>query len=187
MSEASDKLREMIGSAQTESENLQSGISQIEDIKEDVTEQISAIEDGLCTVAADDLTTYLTDVKLPEFQAIQPTAVLDFGGDYGSIDYDDGNITDWEIYYMTVVIPPATPVKVVLYEYEGTGWDSDEDIIKWVEDYDFGNDYLTRPLDSGATYGLIPYKENLDSALDILNNNKDKVDDSVAILGDYAT
>jgi len=59
MSEASDKLREMIGSAQTESENLQSGISQIEDIKEDVTEQISAIEDGLCTVAADDLTTYL--------------------------------------------------------------------------------------------------------------------------------
>jgi len=46
---------------------------------------------------------------------------------------------------------------------------------------------LTRPLTSGATYGLIPYKANLNSAISILTNNKNKLDNSVSYFEDYAT
>jgi len=187
MSADSDKLREMITNADSESENLVDSISQIEDTRDETLEQISAIENGMCAVAEADLTTYLTNVKLPQFQLIQPTAVLGFGATYGVIDYDTGNITDWEIYYMTVPIPPAVATKVVLYAYLGAGWDSDAQIISWINDYSFGNDYLTRPLDSDATYGLIPYKNNLNSAITILTNNKDKIDNSVTYLESYAS
>ena len=187
MSDDSDKLREMVSDAETNSENLADQISQIENSRDDTTDEISAVENGMCGVDETDMTAYLTNVKLPEFQVAQPTAVLSFGGTYGDIDYSTGNITDWEIYYMTVPVLPATPVKVVLYEYNGTGWDSDSDIITLVDHFEFGNDYLTRPLTSGATYGLIPYKSNLNSAIDILTENKDKVDDSISYLEPYAT
>jgi len=187
MSVESDKLREMATNAASESENLADSISQIEDTRDELLDQIAAVEDGMCGVAETDLTTYLTDVKLAEFQLTYPTAVIEFGATYASIDYDTGNLTDWEIYYMTIPIPPAFATKVVLYAYEGTGWDNDAQIISWVNDFDFGNDYLTRPLESGATYGLIPYKDNLNSAISILTNNKDKIDDSVSYLEDYAS
>jgi hypothetical protein len=187
MSADTDKLREMIGDAESESENLADSISQVEDTRDETNDRISAVQNGMCGVAQTDLTDYLTNTKLPQFQLIQPTAILEFGATYGTIVYSTGNITDWEIYYMTVPVFPAVAVKVVLYAYEGIGWDSDAQIIAWVNDYAFGNDYLTRPLDTGATYGLIPYKDNLNSAISILNNNKDKVEDSVSYLEGYAS
>jgi len=187
MSVDSDKLREMVSDAETNSENLTDQISQIESSRDDITDQISAIENGMCGANETDMTSYLTNVKLPAFQVTYPTAVLSFGGTYGNIDYSTGNITDWEIYYMTAPVLPAIPVKVVLYEYNGIGWDSDSDIITLVDHFEFGNDYLTRPLTSGATYGLNPYKSNLNSAIDILTENKDKIDQSIAYLEPYAT
>ena len=187
MSADTDKLREMIGDAESESENIADSVSQIEDIKDETTERISAIQNGVCGVSQTDLTDYLTNTKLPQFQLVQPTAVLAFGATYGTIVYSTGNISDWEIYYMTVPVFPAVATKVVLYAYLGAGWDGDTQIIDWINSYSFGNDYLTRPMDTGATYGLIPYKDNLDSAISILNNNKDKVEDSVGYFEDYAS
>lgn len=187
MSADSDKLREMIDDSESESENLADSILQIEDTRDETDERISAVQNGMCTPAQTDLTDYLTNIKLPQFQLIQPTAILAFGATYGTIVYSTGNITDWEIYYITIPIFPAVGVKVVLYEYLGTGWDSDAQIIAWINDYAFGNDYLTRPMDTGATYGLVPYKGNLESAISILNNNKDKVEDSVGYFEDYAS
>ena len=187
MSADSDKLREMISDAPEKSENIGSSISQITDIRDETNDEISAVQNGMCGSAESQMTAYLTTVKLPFFQITQPTAVLAFGATYGTIVYSTGNITDWEIYYMTVPIPPATPVKVVLYAYEGAGWDNDAQIISWADDYSFGNDYLTRPLDTGATYGLIPYRDNLNSAISILTNNQNKVDSSISYFEDYAT
>ena len=187
MSTDSDKLREMIVDAPDKSDNLANSISQVTDIRDEVNEEISAVQSGMLASAQAQMTAYLTTVKLPFFQLTQPTAVLQFGGTYGTIVYSTGNITDWEIFYMTTPVLPATPVKVVLYAYQGAGWDNDALIIGWADDYSFGNDYLTRPLDTGATYGLIPYKTNLNSAITILTNNKNKIDDSVSYFEDYAT
>lgn len=187
MSTDSDKLREMIVDAPDKSDNLANSISQITDIRDEVNEEISAVQNGMCDVDETSMTVYLTNTKLPFFQITQPTAVLEFGATYGTIVYSTGNITDWEIYYMTVPIPPAVSVKVVLYAYEGTGWDNDALIIGWADDYSFGNDYLTRPLNSNATYGLIPYRDNLNTAITILTNNKNKIDASVSYFEDYAT
>lgn len=188
MSANSDKLREMIDDAPQKSDDIAGSISQIEDARDEVDEELSAVQDGMCGVAETDMTDYLTNTKLVEFQVSQPTAQLSFGATYGTIAWStpgpEGNITDWEIFYMTVEL---VPVKVVLYEYEGTGWDNDADIITWADDYDFGNDYLTRPLTTGATYGLIPYKTNLNSAISLLTNNQNKIDDSITYFEDYAT
>lgn len=180
----SDKLREMINNSSEQSDNLANNISQIEDLKNETDEEIDAITNGVCGVAESDLTDYLTNVKLPEFQLIEPTALLTFGPTYGSINYSSGNITDWKISYIAVL---PIPGEIILYEYEGDGWDNDTQIITWVDDFDFGNDYLTRPLTSGATYGLNSYKDNLDTAISILTNNKNKIDDSVTYFEDYAT
>lgn len=191
MSADSDKLREMIVDAPDKSDNIANGVSQITDVRDEVNEEISAVQNGMCGSAQTQMTNRLTTVKLPFFQLTYPTAILSFGASYGTNAWSDpgpvGNITDWEIYYMTIVVPPAVPVKVVLYKYLTTGWDGDADIIAWANGYHFGNDYLTRPLDTGATYGLIPYRDNLNTAISILTENKAKVDSSVSFFEPYAT
>lgn len=192
MSADTDKLREMINVAPAQSENIGNSISDITVIRDEYNEQISAVQNGMCGSAQSQMTAYLTTVKLVQFQLTYPTAELTFGGTYGTIVYSTGNITDWEIWYdlITPTVPPAPaipPVKTVLYEYEGIGWDSDTQIITWADDYSFGNDYLTRLLSSGATYGLIPYRDNLDTAIGLLTSNQNKIDDSISYLEDYAT
>jgi hypothetical protein len=173
----------MINDVPDESDNLANNISQIEVIRDDVQDQIDAVNVGMCSVAE----TGARDI-------IENTIMVEKGGDYvtygasfGIIKYTDptGNLTDWEI-YQTQVVPPGSSAipDVVIYTYTPGDY---PDLDKLVDDYDFGNDYLTRPLTSGATYGLIPYKANLNSAISILNENKDKVDDSVGYLEDYAT
>jgi len=71
---------------------------------------------------------------------------------------------------------------VVVYSY--TPGD-DVDIDKWVDDYAFSNDYLTRPFLDGATYGIYPNITALTSAKSLLNENKDKIIDSKTYFEDY--
>lgn len=170
----SDRLREMINDAPDESDNLANNISQITDIRDDVQDQIDAVQTGMLDVAEADLIDYLENTKVAEVGGASVT----YGPNFSLVDYTDGGISDWTI---------DSTAGVPIYAYEGVGWDSDATIIKLIDDYDFGNDYLTRPLTSGATYGLIPYKTNLNSAISILTENKDKVDDSITYLEDYAT
>ena len=181
MTEYSDKLREMIADAPDQSDNLASNISQITDIRDEIQEQIDAVTNGLCTPAEQQAVTIIEGTILIDKAGDYVT----YGGTFGTINYTTGNITDWGIYEVQSVPPGSSAIPdVLIYSY--TLGDYPE-LDQLVDDYDFGNDYLTRPLTSGATYGLDDYKENLNSAIGILTENKDKIDDSITYFEDYAT
>jgi len=179
MATPAEILREMTENVESQSENLASSISQVEAQIDDLEEQIDGIQNGLCGVAESDLIAYLDGTKIPELEIIYGSAphTVSYGGTFGTIGYGTGNITDWIILDST-----GNPV----FEYLGTNWDGDAIITQYITDYSFGNDYLTRPLTSGATYGLIPRRDNLDIALAILEENKVKVDASEDIMDRYA-
>jgi len=177
----SDKLREMISDAPDQSDNLANSISQVTDIKDDVQDQIDAITNGLCTPAETQARSIIDGTILTD----KGGDYISYGGTFGTIDYSTGNITDWEVIKIIPPVPPdITPTLSPIYSYTPGDY---TDLDQLVDDYDFGNDYLTRPLTSGATYGLIPYKTNLDSAISILTNNKSKIDASESYFEEYAT
>jgi len=175
-------LQDMIDDAPDQISALDVSIGQINDQITDLTTEINAVTNDLCGVAETDLTAYLDGTKLTEIEILygDPTSIpfsVDYGGDYGKIDYVDGGITDFRI------IDNSGNIE---YEVGVTHWDNDPLIVKLTGDYAFGNDYLTRPLDSGATYGLIPTRTALNTAKGILNNNKSKIQSSILIFEDYA-
>jgi hypothetical protein len=185
-----DKLREMIGEVDGNVANITSNIVQIDTIIDELQEQIDAITYALTDVDSTALIDYLTDVKLPVWIGTNPTAYLVIDGTYGDIGYGN-DLKGWRIeepaalppFPIPAPVPPDPPV--VLYEYDGLGWDSDPLIMAWVSDWDFGNDYLTRPLTTGASYGLIPYQNNLTTAKSMLQANSTKLTDSKTIFAIY--
>ncbi|MEE9571902.1 MAG: hypothetical protein V3W20_02510 [Candidatus Neomarinimicrobiota bacterium] len=174
MSASSDKLREMINNVEDQVEGIDSSITQIQAQIDDLQAQDDAIVDGILDIVAPDLETYLNDVKLPGF----PGGELIIGPTYNVIEYE-AELTDWEIRDSTSLNP--------LYQYEGIGWDGDTDIISFVTEWDFGNDYLTRPLTTGASYGIRPYKASLESAKSLLEDNKDKIEESETVFEGFAS
>ena len=183
------KLSEMINNAPVKVEASEKQITQIEDTQEELQEEIDAIEDNVCGVAADDLRTYLQGTKLTALRAVYP-ATIDYGelqfvegSTYGSIDYDTGNITDWK-YRQEILATSGTYIDRYSYVPE-LNWDADQIIIDFVDDFNFGNDYLTRPLDSGASYGLYPLYAAYGSAKSNVTANKNKVEASVDVLERY--
>ncbi|MHA1814385.1 MAG: hypothetical protein ACTSX1_00115 [Candidatus Heimdallarchaeaceae archaeon] len=196
MSTESDKLRSMVNVAPEQVDNLNNSISQIEDLMEEVAEEISAIEDSLMGVSESDLITYLEDVKIPEISA-DSTALHRFqpGPTFGSSTWGPpkGNISDWAIQALYLIPPtpppilPPVPTWVNVYVYLGVGWDGDTTVTTLITDYDFGNDYLWKPLTDGASYGRYPYYGSLNVGKGYLTNNRDKVNNSINVFQDYAT
>lgn len=174
---SADILRDMIDNVDDQTDHIGVNVGQIQDQIDDLQEQYDAIEDGVTDVTTNELTDYLTNTKLPEFQLIVPEAVLEFGPDYNKIEYGNA-LDDWRIVDASANI---------LYEYNGIGWDSDQVIIDLMDEWDFGNDYLTRPLTSGASYGLGPYISNLNTAKGILNENSSKLTDSKTVFERFAS
>jgi len=181
MATPSEILGGMIDVADEQAENTQTSIDQVQDQIDDVTEQIDGVENGMCMVAESELTGYLDGTKLPEIEALYgdpyntPFSV-DYGANYGAINYDDGGLTDFRIIDST---------GNTMYEYNGTNWDNDPIITKKIDDFAFGNDYLTRPMISGASYGLYPKLDALTSAKNLLQSNKTKIVNSKTAFGDY--
>jgi len=179
-----NKLNQMHRNIPDVVDQMEENIINLEDIQEELTEQSVAIEDALCAVAESDLTTYLNTVKLAELSLIYPPSALVgplyivYGVNYGTIDYSSGNISDWDYRQDNLVIPPfpAPPIPVpayyVRYVYLGTGWDGDTQIAQWINDYAWGNDYLTKPLDLGGTYGLYENIDQINDGLGVLNANR---------------
>ncbi len=174
MSAASDKLREMIDNVEDQVESIDSSITQVQAQIDELQEQDDAIVDGILDVVAPDLETYLNDVKLPEF----PGGVVDIGPTYNVIGYGT-ELTDWAIIDSTTLNQ--------IYVYEGVGWDDSTAITNFVTSWNFGNDYLTRPLTTGASYGIRPYKTALEDAKDILNANKNKLETSEDVFEGFAS
>lgn len=177
MTTSSDKLREMIDNADDASENINGSVDQIQSQIDELQDEDDAIVDGVLNPVSTELQSYLTNTKLPIFQTSDPGSTLVIGSQYNVIGYTN-QLTDWKILDST---------SNVVYEYNGTGWDGDTTIIDLLDEWDFGNDYLTRPLTSGATYGIRPYKTNLETAKAMLENNADKITDSKTVFERFAT
>ena len=187
MTSPSSILGDMVSIADEQIENLESSIAQVQEQIDDYTDQSTGVEDGQCDVISNDttgvLTVYLQTTKLQEIQESYPTAYFYKGTTYGSIAWSDpgpvGNVTDWE-YRVDKILPEVG--HTVVYSYDST---SDVDIHKWVTDFSFGNDYLTKPFTDGATYGIYANLTALESALSLLNSNKDKITNSKTSFEDY--
>jgi hypothetical protein len=205
---ASDILKEMMDVGDEQIENIQLSINQIQEQIDDYNEKINAIQDAICSVITDDstglLTIYLDSTKFEEIDALFPPVeselgevYLVYGAGYGTIDWSDGDIaigaTDWEYRQENLVEeedpenpegPPLPPDPEYYVRYSYTPGD-DTTIDTLVDDFDFANDYLIRPLITGASYGLIPNRDNLSFALSILNANKNKVENTPDVFNDY--
>ena len=168
-----NRLTEMIKEAPEQSEALASSIGSVTNEISEITKDRNAVQEGVAGVSRDLLINYLENTKMAE---VGGDAVV-YGGTFGTIGYGTGNITDWHI----------DSTSVPIYEYLGVGWDGDAAIIELIEDYDFANDFITRPLTTGATYGYNPNITSLDEAKDILEENKDKIDESIDVFSRYAT
>lgn len=183
MSADTDRLKIMAKNAPAKAAGIEASIASVETIVDDLTKEKSAIQNGVCGTTKSELIEYLEGNKLTEIQSLYGTIInepfsVDYGPLFGNISYTNGGITDWSI------IDVSGNIK---YEYNGTNWDSDTAISELISDYSFGNDYLTRPLTSGATYGINGQISSLNSAVNLLNENADKVADSQAIFLKYAT
>jgi hypothetical protein len=173
------KLASMLSAAPGLSAGVGSSISSVEDIISDLTEQSSAIQGSITDVAE----TQARDI-------IDNTILIDKGGDYityggtfGTIDYTTGNITDWQVIKLVPpVFPDLVPTPTTIYTYTPGDY---PDLDELVSDYAFGNNYLTRPLTSGATYGILPNIFSLGTAKSILEENKSILDQSVTIFAKY--
>lgn len=186
MATPSEILGQMISKVEEQSDNLDSSISQVQAQIDDLDEQIDGVQNGMCAVAETDLTDYMINTKIPELEItyggmFTTPFMWAPGANYGAIDYTNGGLTDWEV---------LDDIGVLVYKYEpggaGLNWDGDTTITKLMDDFAFGNDYLTRPMTSGATYGLIPAKANLSTAKGILTSNKNKIVASETEFADYA-
>lgn len=170
MSEYSNTLREMINNADDEASSIDDATAQIITQIEDLEDQRNGIENAMLDVCANDLSSYLELTKLAEVS-----------GDYVEFgtDYNVANLTDWGIYQL--------PGPVLVYEYEGTGWDSDSTIIDLIDKWDFGYDYITHPFGITGTYGLQARIDQLYDALDLLLSNKSKIEESKTAFEDFAS
>lgn len=169
-------LGDMISVADEQVENLELSVEQVQDQVDGYTEIATGIEDGVCDVISNtttgELTVYLQTTKLQEIQVTYPAASFHKGTTYGNISWEGGNVTDWEYRNGVVVVYSYTP-------------GDDANIDKWVNDFSFANDYLTKPFTDGATYGVYANVTALDSAKSLLNSNKNKIESSKTFFEDY--
>jgi hypothetical protein len=175
-------VEEQIKAAPDQVSGLSSNISSVNNQIDELTKQKNAVQDGVCTNAKNQMISYINANVLP----LYPGGYLVYGSGFGTIAYGSGNISAWSIYEnITPPLPaPPVPVPTVVYSYTPGDY---PDIDQWVSDYAFGNDYITRPLTSGATYGLTPNIDILGDGKDILQENSDKISDSIDVFSRYAT
>jgi len=196
------KLSEMINDAPVQEAAAEQQIEQLDESIEDLQEKRDSMADNICGKTEDDLRTYLQGSKLAEIQALYPAnppvppilplnlppyygdVYVVFGGTYGSINYTTGNITDWQFLQDTIL--PTPPDTLVRYVYTPPPGPGDDPVIDDNQaDFDFANDYITRPLDSGASYGLDGLIAAYGTGKSITAENKAKVEASSDVLKRY--
>jgi hypothetical protein len=191
-----NKINEMYRKIPDIAAQMSEVIQQLTDYKIDLGEQIDAVEGAVCDVAESELDEYLYLTKLPEIRALWPVIpgirgqVIQFDGpNYGSIDYGSGGLTDWDFrQYNYEIIPPAivpVPAYWIRYKYQGTGWDGDTIIEGYINDFAYGNDLLTKPLDTDGTYGLYESKDQVQQGIDVIDANKTATEAGEAVFAKY--
>jgi len=165
LEEAKLKLHTMIGEVNEQCQLVESKIKQIQEQIDEMTNQKDAIKTAILDIIALELGDYLENEKLPKFKKDNSDVELQFGNDYNA-DHEHGKITSWRI---------VDKDGLILYEYKHTGWDNDKKIIEFISEWEFGHDYIYRPLTSGASYGIVAHLENLKKVRQMLVENADKV------------
>lgn len=188
------KLRAMYADVKGIVDGLKGSVKQVEAQQGSLTQEKNAIEDAVMNEVANKLRAYLTDVKVPTFVPPEYTGPIRvvFGGSYGDIS-SAASIIDWQIQEQVPVpgpLPgdPPVPTWMIIYIFEGPGWDGDETIQGYVDDWMFSHDYLNQELGTGtipSTYGINPNISALEGAKEILTNNTNKIKDSKAVFAKY--
>jgi len=175
------KLSQMLKAAPEQSANIANSISSVTDQITELASQAAAMEGAYTGVAEIDAIAFITTTILPLYSG----GYIVYGPLFGLIQYTPaGNISDWGIWHNVTPVPPPIlpPVPTLWYPYTPGDY---PDLDKLVADYAFGNDYLTRPLNTGATYGIYPSKVAMEQAKSILTANKSTVDESINKFPDY--
>jgi hypothetical protein len=172
MSEHSDKLREMINNADDQIVGIDDSTSQIITQIEEYENQRDAIQYELMDqISFIDLSSYLVITKVPEKGG--PGGYITFGGDYGIT-----NVINWIVFDGT---------NVPVYEYNSVGWDGDSTIVNFIDQWNFGYDYIHRTFGLTGTYGLQAKIDQLYNALTLLQINREKISDSKTVFENYAS
>ena len=193
-----DDLKMMKNNMAESVDNLDETMAQLDSNDQELDGQIDAVKTGICDKAKDELVNYLELEKLPYIQeTVNPTAYLVEDPGLGTIGYGN-TLSGWSIHALIEqpqpppTIPPdppaeyVPPVDEIIYSTT-VNWDNDAYITQWMNDWSEANEYLTRPLNSGATYGLIPFKQNTTTASNIMNENKSKLESMQELIGRYTT
>ena len=176
------KLAQMLKDAPDQSVAIEKSIVSVEGLIDELASEGAAMEGAMTDVAEAEAIVFITTTILPLYPV---GAYIVYGSEFGIIQYTPaGNISDWGIWENIVPTPPPIlpAVPTLLYPYTPGDY---PDLDKLVADYVFGNDYLTRPLDTGATYGIYPSKSAYEDAQSLLEENKATVDESITKFPDY--
>jgi len=175
MTQETDRLKTMAKNAPDQVAKIEASIATVESTVEDVTKERDSIQDGVCGNAKTEAIDIIENTIYPA-ERTDPTDTIEYGSEFGIIQYDPpGNITDFEI---------VDESGTTIYSYTPGDYPDLDDLG---DDYSFGNDYITRPSTTGATYGLNQKISSLTTAANLLNENADKVADSQAVFERYAT
>jgi len=175
MTQETDRLKVMAKNAPDQVAKIEGSIASVESAIDSLTKQKDSIENGVCGKAKTDAIDIIENTIFPD-KSTNPNDFIEYGSEFGIISYSPlGNLTDWEI---------KDEFGATIYSYSSGDY---PDLDTLVGDYSFGNDYLTRPTTTGASYGINPKIASLTGAANLLNENADKVADSQAIFDKYAT
>lgn len=162
MRKASEVVYEMYNDTESEIKELNHRITSLQQKLTAVDNQINAIKMCIINHCAAELQKYLIN-KISSLT--KSPAKLKLGPNFNKIEF--GNwLDDWKI---------IDTQKNTIYQYKKVNWDNDPVIIELMETWECAVDYLTRPLNTGATYGLFEYRKNIQNGLNILNENKSKI------------
>jgi len=182
MSQNTNKLTSMIKQAPGQVEGLLDNVNAVTDEIASLAEQKAAFQDGVCGGTKADTIDLLENTLLPFFHG----DYVYYGPTFGIISFGDptvpelpGNLIDWAIMKELPILPD-----VPLYVYHAGDYPQ---LDIWVADYSFGNDYITKPLTDGATYGFNANIATLTEGKSILENNAAKVNASMDVMSRYAT
>ena len=74
----------------------------------------------------------------------------------------------------------------IVYEYIGTGWDSDAGIIQAQDAFDLGYSQINDQISLNGTYGLLAQESNIQTGIDVQTLNKEKYEQFITDYEPYA-
>lgn len=247
--EDATKLNQMFRNIPDQSGNLEDNVSQLQDIKDELEEQVDAVDNALLDVAANRLKSFLDGKALALQNGYTYRGIWEQGVSFNTNDtvviatddpfidstsidsahyqslsdhtstennfppnsplfwvsipynattyraklksgYNSINLTAWAVQNQQLVIPPPPPILppalawVDVYSLT-VNWDSNTQVSGLVSDWNYGYDLLTKELDETGTYGLLAQIDNIDTAITLLTNNKNKIDGGLNVYPDY--